>query len=130
MADHLDEDIEIEDNSCTPAPVIELPVTPRRKRSVPYWERVEDVKIKNVVDRSVVSAISIPLSPKKLSSSKEQEETKNDVQEQAKTTIEIGFPNECKNKNYLFRSISSLKPIEIIFKGIKLMFFLVLFALA
>ena len=49
--------IEIEDNSSIPTPALELPVTPRRRRSVPYLEKVEDVK-----------------SPKKLSSSKSQEE--------------------------------------------------------
>ena len=102
------QDIEIEDNSSIPAPVIKLPFNPRRRRSV-------------------VSAISIPLSPKKLSPSKKQE-NKNDLQEHA--NIEIGCPNESQIKNYIFKYISSLKPIEIIFKGIKLMFFLVLFALA
>ena len=53
--------IEIEDNSSKPAPVLKLPVTTRRRRSVPYLEKVEDVK-----------------SPKKLSSSNNQEEKKND----------------------------------------------------
>ena len=54
------QDIEIEENSSIPAPVIKLPVTPRRRRSVPYLEKVDDVK-----------------SPKKLPSSKNQEEKKN-----------------------------------------------------
>ena len=53
------QDIEIEENSSIPAPVIKLPVTPRRRRSVPYLEKVEDVKIKNKLTRPVVSAISI-----------------------------------------------------------------------
>ena len=120
--------IEIEDNSSIPSPVIRSPVTPRRrKRSVLHLEKFED----NVLKRSVLSAISIPLSPKKLSSSKEQEEDKKTyLQEQVKKNIEIGSSNESRIKNPLFKSISSLKPIEIIFKVIKLIFFLILFASA
>ena len=37
--------IEIEDNSSLPAPVLKLPVTPRRRRSVPYLEKVEEIII-------------------------------------------------------------------------------------
>ena len=71
---------------------------------MPYLEKVEDVK-----------------SPKKLSSSKSQEEKKSNF---------LGWLNESQKWNYLFIFIYNLKPIEIIFKGIKLMFFIVLFALA
>ena len=70
------QDIEIEENSSIPAPVIKLPVTPRRKRSVPYLQKVEDVEIKNVLRRHVVSAISKSLS------NKEQEDAQNHLQEQ------------------------------------------------
>ena len=119
--------IEIEDNSSIPSPVIKSPVTPRRRKtSVLHLEKFED----NALKRPVVSAISIPLSPKKLSSDKDQEDKQTYLQEQAKKNIEIGSSNDSQSKNYLFKSISSLKPIEIIFKAIKLIFFLILFASA
>ena len=120
--------IEIEDNSSIPSPVTKSPVTPRRrKRSLHHLEKFGE----NVLKKPVVSAISIPLSPKKLSSNKEQEEDKQShLQEQVKKNIEIGSSNDSRSKNYLFKSVFSLKPIEIIFKVIKLIFFLILFASA